>query len=365
MAPVDVPVVGPDEVVEFRRPGRRGPRSRWLLAGAVLAAVGALVGVLLTRGGGYPVAAPSSRPVASRVPSVSSAVPGAGGQPIGLLTPAPAVDLVLGEHGLYVLQADGVVSRVDGGSLLGNDTVPAGASIAQRLFVDEPAQRSWLVASAATSTVQITSGEPGVTVSRVIRVPAQVSDGALFGGRLWLATSAGIYVLGPDDVAAARVPAYAGATIAIAADPLRQRLIATSSGWPTRMLQVRAGRVTVLPGSLLLGKTSIAVSANQIWLTGYGDGPHVLHLDPTTLQPFAVSPVDPQVGPGAQVWAGGSVVWVRDGGSEGLSCVDAATGEVRADWSNVSGPVASRAGAGYAVADGAVIRLELSPACPG
>ncbi len=71
-------------------------------------------------------------------------------------------------------------------------------------------------------------------------------------------------------------------------------------------------------------------------------------------------------GPGAVVWPGYSVVWVRDGGDEGLSCVDATTGQVLQRWDAVQGPVATIGGGGLALAiDPPGTRLLPLTACPG
>jgi hypothetical protein len=65
------------------------------------------------------------------------------------------------------------------------------------------------------------------------------------------------------------------------------------------------------------------------------------------------------------VWPGASVVWVRSGGSEGLTCIDPQTGSVLEQWPAVQGPVASVRGHAYAASDGSLDQLSLEGACTG
>ncbi len=76
------------------------------------------------------------------------------------------------------------------------------------------------------------------------------------------------------------------------------------------------------------------------------------------------SPVADQLGPGAILWAGSKVLWVRNGGDEGLSCVDPKTGAILENWDAIQGPVTSIGGHAYAV-QGDLVRLNLNAACAG
>jgi len=71
------------------------------------------------------------------------------------------------------------------------------------------------------------------------------------------------------------------------------------------------------------------------------------------------------LGPGAIIWPGQHVLWVRHGGDERLDCVDPASGKVLQTWPEIQGPVSSVAGAAYAVHNGLVRRLTLESSCSG
>jgi hypothetical protein len=122
------------------------------------------------------------------------------------------------------------------------------------------------------------------------------------------------------------------------------------------------------PASILpIGKEEIVVVADQIWVGGFGDAgpPKLMRLNRQTLELVATSPVDAQVGPGAIVWAGVSVLWVRNGGDEGLSCVDPINGGILQQWGSVQGPVASLPGTAVAVDGSFLVKPVLAGGCQG
>jgi hypothetical protein len=110
-------------------------------------------------------------------------------------------------------------------------------------------------------------------------------------------------------------------------------------------------------------RRNVAVVAGQVWVGGYG--PRLVHLDPDTLQPAGTSPVAQEVGPGAAVWPGSAVVWVRNGGDEGLTCMNPADGAALQRWREVQGPVASTTGAALASQRAGAVWLTLDPVCAG
>ena len=121
-------------------------------------------------------------------------------------------------------------------------------------------------------------------------------------------------------------------------------------------------------GGLPFGKESIAVVGDDDLGRGYGDDPtaRLVQLDTKTLQRKAgSSPVNADLGPGAILWAGQHVLWVRSGGSEQLDCVDPTTGDSLQTWNAVQGPVTSVAGAAYAADNGLLKKLTLNAACKG
>jgi hypothetical protein len=194
-----------------------------------------------------------------------------------------------------------------------------------------------------------------------VTLPTVVNAVITVRGQLWAAGNDGLYRIPPHGNAAVRLPEVSGTVWAAAADPTRNRLLATVGDGPSTLIAVSNATGRVLARSpLALGKVSVAVDAGTIWLGGYG-GPKdrkVVRLDPATLAVVGTSPVDAEVGPGATVWAGEDVVWVRSGGSEGLACIATRTGAVQARWPSIQGPVVSSAGLVFAPSMGYLLMLQ-------
>jgi hypothetical protein len=212
---------------------------------------------------------------------------------------------------------------------------------------------------------------------RTVRVDVSVVWAvAALNGELWLTTEKGLYRVPVGATRAARVGAFGGETFtgkplnAVAADPTRNRVLVdeADTGSGTRPVALYPGTSTSVGGEYgKLGKEELVVVAGQIWIGGYASdgGPRLVHLDPDTLRPRGGSPVEAQLGPGAIVYPGSSVLWVRNGGDEGLSCVDPATGAVLEQWASVQGPVASVPGAAVAIDGWFLLRPQLSGRCAG
>jgi hypothetical protein len=214
-------------------------------------------------------------------------------------------------------------------------------------------------------------------------LPAYAFSGAALDGQLWLATSDGLWVVGPDmpgGMGAAKVAS--GSVFSVAADPVRHRVLyGTAMSIPAGAdslgdiaiyeIDARTHAVIGISTPLPIGKESIAIVGDQIWVGGYGSGstPRLFHLDGASLEPLhttglgAGNPLE--FGPGAIVWPGASVVWVRSGGSEALSCVDPQSGALLERWDAVQGPVASMPGHAYAASDGSLDQLSLAGGCTG
>jgi hypothetical protein len=137
-------------------------------------------------------------------------------------------------------------------------------------------------------------------------------------------------------------------------------------GTAVSAVDARTHAVTTAGPILNLGKTGLAVVGGQVWIGGFtsGDERRIDHLDATTLQAVGSSPVNDRVGPGAILWPGKNVLWVRSGGDEGLFCVDPKSGDILEEWLTVQGPVSSVEGRAYAVV-GNLVRLQLNAACTG
>jgi hypothetical protein len=214
-------------------------------------------------------------------------------------------------------------------------------------------------------------------------VPAYTFSAAALDDDLWLATSEGLYLVAPTGLSWSVTKVISGQVFSVAVDAVRHRvlyglLVSTSAVGANSLgsiavheLDPTTHAVFGVGTSLPIGKESIAVVGDQIWVGGYGSGstPRLFHLDGSSLQPLPtpteVSGADGSLGPGAIVWPGQSVVWVRSGGSEGLACIDPQTGALLEEWNAVQGPVASVAGKAYAVSDGSLDQLSLSGGCAG
>ena len=211
---------------------------------------------------------------------------------------------------------------------------------------------------------------------------AQVFNAVAVDGELYLTTDRGLLRASDAQakngaLAATAVSGIDGATYGLAADPTRHRVLVgvTPIGSPppngfvgARVVAVdsRSGKVVAQSPQTSVGKESIAVVGDQVWVGGYGDTdkPRIEHLDATTLQVIGTSPVGDGVGPGAILWPGSQVLWVRDGGDEGLSCVDPKTGAILEQWLALQGPVVSTPGHAYGIQAG-LQPLGLNAACAG
>ena len=212
--------------------------------------------------------------------------------------------------------------------------------------------------------------------------PFYAFNGAALDGELWLATSDGLWVVSATDATSGASKVASGTVFSVVADPVRHRILYGSevsapaggnsfAGVVINEIDAKANTHSLIAMSapLPIGKESIAVVGDQIWVGGYGSGstPRLFHLDGSSLQPLAtqLSGADDSLGPGAIVWPGASVVWVRSGGSEGLACIDPQSGALLEQWPAVQGPVASVRGYAFAASDGSLDQLSLSGDCTG
>jgi hypothetical protein len=231
----------------------------------------------------------------------------------------------------------------------------------------------------STSTFAI---DAAMTLSQPT-LPMYAFSGAAIDDELWLATSDGLWVISSNKPGTSGAAKVADGTVySVVADPVRHRILYGSSVTATAAANSLGGVViheiddnthsVIAVGSLLpIGKESIAIVGDQIWVGGYGSGstPRLFHLDGSSLQTLqtneSAASNQLQLGPGAIVWPGASVVWVRSGGSEGLTCVDPQSGAVLEQWGAVQGPVVSVRGHAYAVSDGSLQQLTLVGDCSG
>ena len=260
--------------------------------------------------------------------------------------------------------------------------------------VDAAAGRVWTWSSTQTTASGGSDGTNSTSlhayatstlaIEGSLTVPTYAFTAAALAGELWLATSDGLYVVGPGSTGSMEATKIvSGSVFSVATDAVRHRILYGAAATTPATDTVRMGSIAVheidaythalvaVGTPLPIGKESIAVVGDQIWVAGYGSGstPRLFHLDSSSLQPvkaigFGASN-GPELGPGAIVWPGASVLWVRSGGSEALSCVDPQTGTALEQWETVQGPVGSVRGQAYSASDGALMQLSLTGDCTG
>jgi hypothetical protein len=299
-------------------------------------------------------------------PAGPAASAGAGRGATGIREPAGigagrAVDMVAAPGSLYVLESTPArLLRVDPTTmtiLASTDILldPAG------LALDRGTGRLWVWSRGGTGRTTIVEYDAAtLTSTGGYTAPTEVFGAAATPGALWLATEEGLYRLAEGSPTARPVPGTgSGQVFSVTADPARHRVLTglhpdQASFAGTQVAAVDLTSLAVTPGGTFdVGKESIAVVGDRIWVGGYGSGgtERLVRLDPRTLRRVGGSPVTRQVGPGAILWAGQSVLWVRDGGDEGLSCVDPSSGAILQQWPAVQGPVASVTGAAFGLGD--------------
>jgi hypothetical protein len=354
----------------------RGRRHRRLAAGSaavVVVAVAITTSVLALQG-------PASRttpPLASHPPAPTHSVDPLRGTtgtavPLGGDKFAAVMGAVATPTALYAYTTDIVKLDPTGTDVLA--TAPGPAGTPSGVAVDGNVLWAW-----SQDLGQVREYDAATLhVLDTFNTDVHAFSATAIGGELWLASDTGLYVL-PANAPSSQAPTRVddGAAYSVAADAARNRVIvgtmvpggpADSGLGATQVtaIDVATRKTTVTGATVELGKTSIAVMDGQVWVGGYGSGdqPRIAHLDATSLQVVGSSEVSTQLGPGAILWPGQSVLWVRNGGDEGLSCVDPKTGKILEYWDGVQGPVTSITGHAYGV-QGDLVRLNLSSACTG
>ena len=287
-------------------------------------------------------------------------------RPNGLVAVSPS-DLSIAKQIVTPDAVDG--TTVDQGAAL----VWTWSSIQPPVGSADSVQGSTSIHAYETSTLELRTA---------VTIPTYTFSAVALYGDLWVATADGLYVVADNNGSPAATKVTDGQVFSVAADAPRHRVLfgvynntptTTSNTNTLGIVAVHAvdtsnRHVTTIGTQLPVGKESIAVVDGQVWVAGYGSGALLIHLDAKTLRPIAtggpgLGKLD--LGPGAIVWPGESVVWVRAGGSEALSCVDPKTGAVLEQWDEVQGPVASVAGRAYAASDGSLEQLSLAGGCKG
>jgi hypothetical protein len=347
--------------VERRARTLRRRRAAWW-AGAVTALV-AIVSVAAVTAATRP-AAPAPRP-ADR-PTTHAPLPVGGAEPIAGVV-GETVDLTAAAGSGYLLGSNpDQVTRIDLASRRITGTVPAPAG-PEGLAVDPVAGRLWAWGCSPAACGARAYDLASLTPIRDVPVPEiQIFSAVPLAGELWVAAG-GLYRIGAASTTPEKITVVGSHAYGLAADPGRGRILVTGLDSEGVMAIDPSLNLTRGGSPLGLGKSSLAVVAGQIWVGGYGSGetPRVVRLDPKTLRPVGGSPVNQQVGPGAILWPGAGVVWVRAGGDEGLSCLRPGDGAILRQWREVQGPVASVSGTALAAHNGEAVWLTLGGSCLG
>lgn len=368
----DTRIDGPDLL-----PGAEWPRGlvwvmvgRWRRVGAGLALVALIVVVGVTtrapRESALPPPPTTSRR-ASPSPIVDTAAPG----PALPLGPGEPVDLTLSSYGVLALYTSPsrLLALDKSGAVFTEVSVPDGA-----VKVVYGAGQIWVIAAERGGSV-VQAYSPNFFERprrvRVVHLKFAVTTAEAAGNVLWLGGPHGLFALSGASATATEVAGVRGRVGAIAADTARDRiLIATELG--NRKTEVAAvdlatARISRRGINLPLAKVSLAVTRDGIWAAGYGGAPALVPLEPATLHPLPSPPVQDEVGSGATIWAGETVIWV--GGSNslpGLTCIGAGAGDVRGRWPGVTGRVVSAPTFAFAIDHATIVRLAISRTCfPG
>jgi hypothetical protein len=270
---------------------------------------------------------------------------GSGLKPVLRGVPArePVLELAVVGTTTWVLQPDAL--RVVGptGRIIRLALPPALQDA--RLVTDPRAGVVWLAAKGVARAYDARTGRREFATT----VPA-FSAAAAMHGQLYVTLGTQLLETGPA-IGPPRVVLTVPVPIsALAADPVRGRLIAVYPNGPSQVIAVvpRPDGPARIVRSVEVHtiEPTLADVDGAIWLAGYSTGDGVLmRLDPRTLRPAMRPWRDELFGSGALLVAGGtSSIWVRSGdtGSQ-LYCLDAGSGRLMQSWL-LAGTVASAAG---------------------
>jgi hypothetical protein len=285
-----------------------------------------------------------------------------------LLSGAP-ITLAGSKQLLYALATDPPrLIRIDPGlpvAFARSVPVPNGS---RYLAFDPVTTRLWVVGGGDRSSTVTEFDTLSLATKVQVQVPMMISAVGAENGRLWLGTPNGLYSLPFGGRVPAAVRAVPGNVVAVAADPVRDRiLVALDGSAGTDLVAVRdqSGEVDAR-GSTALVRPTFAVVADHIWLGGYGGGGAddrtLLHLNPATLAAGVAGsgPVGDTVGPRAAVFPGLTVVWALNENAHSVTCLNAATGRVQGGWSDITGGVVSRPGFAFGLNGPQIVGLRLT-----
>jgi hypothetical protein len=343
-----------DDVLTLGR--RRVPLWAWVVAGAVVVALVA-VAIVSRPSAHHPVASPSSSPSVASLPAAE---------------PRAALAVAVAGGTTWVLRDDGRILMLD--SDLRPARTTAQVPIADgttpyptpRLLVDAPAGLLWVVYEGAARNEVLELDARTLLPVRILGMAA-VRSAAVLSGHLYLISGGQLVDVprtgAPRDLGTSPTGGFYG----VAADTSHARVLATDSGFPTRVwTYTPGGRLTRTATRIAMGKGTIAVADGHAWIGGYAPDHAILGPLPAGASSVVHNvPLATMLGPGAVLVAAGEhVVWVRDGGvGSQLWCVDAETGQAVQQWS-IDGDVASTVGVAVVATTTGPQRLDLR-ACRG
>ncbi|MCW2541514.1 MAG: hypothetical protein JWN95_3239 [Frankiales bacterium] len=247
----------------------------------------------------------------------------------------------------------------------GSVPVPNGS---RYLAFDSVTRRLWVVGGGDRSSTVTEFDALSLATKVQVQVPMMITAVTTENGRLWLGTPNGLHSLPFGGRVPAAVRAVPGNVVAVAADPVRDRILVAldgSSGTDLVAVRDQGGEVDAR-GSTSLVRPTFAVVANDIWLGGYlgggADDRTLQHLNPATLVAGVTGsgPVGDTVGPSAAVFPGVTVVWALNENAHSVTCINAATGRVQGGWSDIAGGVVSRPGFAFGLNGQQIVGLRLT-----
>lgn len=308
-------------------------------------------------------------PAAARPPLLNSEV--ASAIEFGLGAPDVQAMAVVGDQ--IVALASGLLMRV---SLDAHGGLYPGRTSAVGLPIGDPAYAEWELIAGENAVWAFAPGKRLYSVDAstlamgpLIRAPSGTLAAAVLDGRLYLDSNVGVYEV-PSSGHGGTWSVVASGGRAMAADPVRHRLLVVDDGGRRIHAYAPPDRAPVASAPLPFETTSITVAAGEIWVTGMTSGadprPVLARLDPATLRVVGHSALEASLTSPPTVVAGGASLWIRsaDGGSE-LWCVNPLTGAVAQRWSALPGIVAAGAGRAFVSYGGSVGMLHLNDGCAG
>ena len=202
-----------------------------------------------------------------------------------------------------------------------------------------------------------------------ITIPSWVNAAAPLGGRLWLASDAGVYVVSGPTGHPVLVPGSYRYTYDIAADPSRDRVLAVTTGLPGQTYGIDITNLYVGRDDLVTtGRSSLAVVDGMAWVGGFGAGRHIWLISGPDRQ--SALAVERKVGSGVVIWPGRHVLWIAYGPEGCRASIHGPERSWRAGRKS-SGPITSTNGVVYAaastgfLASTSIVTKRLPPRCPG